>query len=178
MEHNIDILVQRMIDKDEKEAFKYAEQLGKIGTEEVLEKMLFILKSHDTENVYLASRVLGKIENNERALGPLLEVIHDKNNIQTNGGLVESLESFDLREKLVDIFRIYLFGNYKASILAKEYLDYTEFDISPRIIKKAEKHWNHYKNNIKQDEAFEIKKREADSIFKDLHALFDENNRP
>jgi ribonuclease BN (tRNA processing enzyme) len=116
--------------------------------------------------------------NHERALGPLLEVIHDKNNIQTNGGLVESLESFDLREKFVDIFRIYLFGNYKASSLAKEYLDYTEFDISPRIIRKAEKHWCHYKNNIKQDEAFEIKKRETDSIFKDLHALFDENDRP
>lgn len=172
MEHNIDILVQRMIDKDEKEAFKYADQLGKIGTEEVLDKMLFILKSHDTENVYLASKVLGMVENNERALGPLLEVIHDKNNIKSNGGLVESLEFFDLREKFVDIFRIYLFGNYKASILAKEYLDYTEFDISLRIIKKAEKHWNHYQNNVKQDEAFEIKKREALTILGELKAMF------
>jgi hypothetical protein len=114
------------------------------------------------------------MDQNNKALEPLLEVIHDKNNKQKNGALVEVLDSFDLRENFVDVLRIYLFGNFKASILAKDYLDHKEFDITPRVIKKAEKHWNHYQNNIKMDEEFEIKKKEVDAIFIDLRSMFEE----
>ena len=172
MEDKIDILVQKMIDRDEKDSFKYAEQLARIGTQEVAEKVLQIVQGKDLENAYLASKVLGMMENGQIGLDPLLNVILNKENMAQNGALVESLEAFDLREKFVEIFRLYLFGNYKASTHAKYYLDYTEFDITPRVIKKAEKHWNHYQNNVKQDEAFEIKKREALTILRELKEMF------
>lgn len=173
MEKEIDFLIRRMIDKQEKDAYKYADELGEIGTDEAMEKALFLLEKNDMESAYLAARALGKMKNNKKALAPLLELIHDQKNKHHNGALVEALEAFDLREHFVDILRIYLFGNYKASTLAKDYLDYTEFDITPRVIKKAEKHWNHYKNNIKQDEIFELKKREVEAILRDIKSLFE-----
>ncbi|MBD8489249.1 HEAT repeat domain-containing protein [Echinicola sp. CAU 1574] len=174
MAANIDLLINKMCDKKEEEAYIYADELAEIGGEEVLNKLLIVLKGEDVESAYLAARALSAMENNQEALAPLLEVIHDKNNKMKNGTFVQSLEGFDLSEKFVDILRIYLFGNFKASFLAKDYLDYTEFDITPRTIKKAEKHWKHFQNNSKQDEAFEIKKEETESILNDLKAMFDE----
>jgi hypothetical protein len=52
--------------------------------------------------------------------------------------------------------------------LAKEQLDFSEFDITARVIKKAEKHWNHYSNNVKHDEAYEVRKAEVETMLKDL----------
>ena len=57
--------------------------------------------------------------------------------------------------------------------MAKGYLDFKEFDITPRVIKKAEKHWNHYSNNIKHDEVYEIRKSEVDAMLADLRAFLD-----
>jgi HEAT repeat protein len=172
MEDKIDILVQKMIDREEKESYKYAEQLARIGSEEVMDKVLRILRGTDLDNAYLAAKVLGKMENRQMGLDPLLEVILDKENMAHNGALVEALEAFDLRHKFVEIFRLYLFGSFKASTLAKYYLDFTEFDITPRVIKKAEKHWNHYQNNVKHDDEFEIKKKEALTILGELKDMF------
>lgn len=173
MENEIDFLIQRMIDKNEQEAYKYADQLGEIGTDEAMEKAISILENEDMESAYLAARALGKMKHNNKALGPLLEVIHDKKNKKNTGALVEVLEAFDLSENFVDILRIYLFGSYKASALAKEYLDHSEFDITPRVIKKAEKHWRHYQSNTKKDDVFELKKKEVENILNDLRSLFE-----
>ena len=172
MENKIDFLIERMTDKEEKEAFKYAEELAAIGTEEVYQKAIELLKSKDWEVAYLSAKVLGKMEQRDEALDTLMEVIHDRDNSTRAGELVEALGVFDLSNHFVDVLRIYLFGNYKASVLAKEYLDHTEFDITPRMIKKAHKHWHHYQNNVKKDEAYEIKEKEVKAVFDDLHDLF------
>lgn len=172
MERKIDFLFGKMLDKEENEALRYADSLAKYNTDEVMERLLSILQGEDMENAYLAAKALGKMDQKQRALGPLLEVIHKKENQQKNGGLVEALGDFDLQDNFVDILRIYLFGNFKASMLAKGYLDHAEFEITPRVIKKAEKHWKHYQNNSKKDDAFEIKMREITSIFNELTALF------
>ncbi|SRR5690606_14067874 len=172
MENNIDFLIERMTDKQEPEAFKYAEKLAAIGGEEVYNKTLELLKSDDWEISSLAAKVLGKLERRNEALGILMELIHDKDNVTRSGELVEALEAFDLSNHFVDVLRIYLFGSYKASVLAKGYLDHTEFDISPRVIKKAQKHWKHYQNNVKRDEAYELKEKEIQAIFQDLEDLF------
>lgn len=172
MENKIDLLIERMTDKEEKEAFKYADELAAIGTEEVYHKALDLLKSKDWEIAYLSAKVLGKMEQRDEALDTLMDIIHDRDNSIRAGELVEALSLFDLSNHFVDVFRIYLFGSYKASVLAKEYLDHTEFDITPRMIKKAQKHWHHYQNNVKKDEAYEIKAKEVKSILDDLQDLF------
>lgn len=172
MENNIDFLIERMTDKEEREAFKFAEKLAVIGGEEVFAKTLQLLRSEDWEISSLAAKVMAKLEQREDALDTLMEIIHDRDNVTRSGELVEALDAFDLSNHFVDVLRIYLFGSYKASVLAKEYLDHTEFDITPRVIKKAQKHWKHYQNNVKRDEAYEIKEREVEAIFGDLEDLF------
>lgn len=161
-----------MCDKDEAEAYVFADRLAKIGTEEVLNELLIILKSGDMDNAYLAAKALSQMKENQKALDELLEVIHDKKNQQQNGGLVQMLEGFDLSDKFVDIFRIYLFGNFKASLFAKEYLDTVEFELSPRVLKKVEKHWTHYLNNSNpHDEEVKAKRTEAEEIIKEIREL-------
>ncbi|QDH80503.1 HEAT repeat domain-containing protein [Echinicola soli] len=174
MAQDIDLLIQKMCDKQEEEAFNYADQLAEIGGKEVLERLVEVLKGEDMESAYLAARGLAAMENNDAALDPLLEVIHDKQNKMRNGTFVQSLEGFDLSDKFVDILRVYLFGNFKASLLAKEYLDYTEFEITPRVIRKAEKHWKHFQNNSANDQEYDIKKQEIEEILGEMRGMFDE----
>ena len=174
MDNNIENLFARMCDKQEEEAFKFADKLAEIGGEEVLNKLIELVKNEDIECVHLAARALAKMEDNQSALDTIMDAIHDNSNRHQNGALVQALEGFDLSSSFVDIFRIYLFGNFKSSLLAKEYLDYVEFDVTPRVIKKAEKHWNHFINNSKHDEEFEIKKTEVEEMLSEMKAMFEE----
>lgn len=176
MQQKVQDLFRKMCDKDEAEAFVYADQLAKIGSEEVLSKLLELLRSEDFDDAYLAARALSKMENNQAALEPLLEVIHAKSNQNRNGGFVEMLEGFDLSDSFVDLFRIYLFGNFKASLLAKALLDSVEFDITPRVLKKAEKHWKHFTNNTNaESDEFMLKKDEVETMLQEMRDLFDDN---
>ncbi|KEO73982.1 HEAT repeat domain-containing protein [Anditalea andensis] len=174
MDNNTENLFAKMCDKQEEEAFKYADKLAEIGGDEILNKLIELVKSDDIECVHLAARALANIDNNQSALDTIMEAIHDNRNRHQNGALVQALEGFDLSLKFVDIFRIYLFGNFKSSLLAKEYLDYVEFDVTPRVIKKVEKHWKHFINNSKNDEGFEIKKAEVEEILSEIKAMFEE----
>ena len=171
MEQQIDELMLKFLNKEEGDPYYYGDKLAKIGSAEVREKLIAVVKGEDMDNAFLASKVLGKMEDNGEGLDAILEVIHLPANRGSNGGLVSLLEDFDLSDKFVDIFRIYLFGNFKAYSLAKEYLDYTEFDITPRTLKKAEKHWKHFLNNSGADEWFELKKQEAEEIFKEIREI-------
>ncbi len=166
-------LIERMCDKDEDEAYNYADKLAEIGSEEVLHELIKILKGEDLDNAYLAARALAKMDNNMEALDPMFDVILDKENKNKNGAFVQALEGFDLSSKIVEICRIYLFGNFKSSALAKVYLDYEEFDVSPRVIKKIEKHLNHFENNIARDDGeYIIKKNEVEKIVNEMRELF------
>lgn len=171
MKDQIDLLISKMKDHSEEEAFVFSDELAAIGSQEVIDKMLEVIDEADEENTHLATRTLSLIEHNESALGPLMERIHDKKYKPFQGSLVESLSGFDLSGSFVDILRIYLNGNFKSSGLAKWHLDFTEFDIAPRVLKKATKHWNHYTHNARHDQEFEEKQEEVRSILNDLHEL-------
>ncbi|MCH7400243.1 HEAT repeat domain-containing protein [Belliella kenyensis] len=174
MDNKIQSLFIKMCDKSEDEAYAYADQLAEIGTEEILDKLIEILNGEDIDNSYLAARALSKMEHNQKAIEPLLELIHHHKNKHRNGQYVQALEGFDLSERFVDLLRIYLFSNFKSSTLAKYYLDYVEFDLSPRTLKKAEKHWGHYENNVdKESDDYLIKKEEVLTMFEEIKALFE-----
>lgn len=171
---NINKLIEGLLDKNKEEPMKYGEQLVRIGGSEVQEKLIQVLQSGNTEDAYLATRVLALMDNKSMALDALFEVIHLPSNQHNNGGLVSLLEEFDLINSFVDLFRIYLFGNFNASTLAKVHLDYAEFDITPRTLKKAEKHWHHFLNNASKNDGFELKKAEAATILAELKQLLEE----
>jgi hypothetical protein len=175
MQHTVDQLIARMCDPQEKEAYFFADKLSKIGNQEVIDKLILILKSENYENAILAARALGNIEENESALEDLFEVIHSKENKLQNGIFVQTLEGYDLSDRFVDLFRLYLFGNFKTSALAKELLDTVEFELTPRVLKKIEKHWSHFKNNIDQNsDEFEIKRSEVEIMLEEIREIFSE----
>jgi len=171
---NIDKLVDNLLDKTKDEPMKYGEQLVRIGGSEVQEKLIHVLKSSDMEDAFLATKVLSMMDNKSATLDTLFEVIHLPSNQQNNGGLVSLVEEFDIIDKFVDLFRIYLFGNFKSSTLAKVHLDYAEFDITPRSLKKAEKHWSHFLNNASKSDDFELIKAEAATILAELKQILEE----
>jgi hypothetical protein len=53
-------------------------------------------------------------------------------------------------------------------------LDSVEFDITPRTIRKAEKHWNHYLHNPEDEESVALKKLEVEPMLQELKDLFEE----
>ena len=149
-------------------AYEASDSLGRIGSEAVVTAMIELLNNDNPESRHMAARTLELVQNNANALEPLLVAIQDKKNINQAGDLMMALESFDVSSKYVEIFKLYLFGSFKVSLIAKDLLDYKEFDITARVLKKATKHWNHFVNNVKQDEAFDLKKIEVEEILEDL----------
>ncbi len=149
-------------------AYKASDSLARIGNEEVVENMILLLSHPNPETRILAARTLGLLRDNHRALEPLLEAVANKENGLIAGDLLMALDGFDVSDCYVELFRHYLSGSFKVSAIAKELLDFKEFDITPRVIRKAEKHWNHYVNNVKKDEVFDLKRKEVEAMLNDL----------
>ena len=103
-----------------------------------------------------------------------MEAIQREENKEIVGDFLAALEGFDLSGVYVEIFRLYLFGNYRVSMLAKDLLDHKEFDITPRVLKKAQKHWKHYSNNVKLDEVYALRKIEVEEMLSDLQVFIDD----
>ena len=170
----VDTLILKLQDPTNDSSYYYSDELGLIGTAYAIEQLLALLSHEDVEVKYLAARTLGLVEENSSAYDALLAAINDKKNKSCSGGLTEALEGFDLSQKFVDIFKLYLFGNLKTSGLAKRLLNYEEFDITPRVVRKSEKHWKHYQSNVKQDEEFELTKLEVEGLLSELKLMFEE----
>lgn len=154
-------------------AYKASDTLGHFGSEDVIEAMIDLLNHPSKESRYMAARTLGLVKNNGSALNPMMEAIKNNENSAIAGDLLMELEGFDISAIYVDLFKLYLFGSFKVSAISKDLLDHKEFDITPRVIRKAEKHWNHYSNNVKQDEVYALRKIEIDEILNDLNAYVD-----
>ncbi|MEQ8477903.1 HEAT repeat domain-containing protein [Fulvivirga sp.] len=168
MANDIPALINSLNGSLPENAYEISDTLGHIGEEEVLVAMLKLLSHGNDENRIIASRTLGKLKDNAAALPNLLEAITAKENVSIAGDLLVALEGFDISDRFVEIFKLYLFGSFKVSNIAKDLLDYKEFDITPRVIKKAKKHWNHYSNNIKHDDAYQLRKVEVEEMFEDM----------
>lgn len=167
----IDFLIAKLEDKKEQEAFQYSDELAEIENPYTVSRLISLLENGTPETKYLAARTLSLLEENEAALIPLLEEINKGKN---SGGLAVALEGFDCSQNFVAIFKLHLFGSYKTQAMAKLILDDTEFDITPRVIRKAEKHWKHYANNVKQDDVFALKKNEIETLLNELKSLFED----
>lgn len=174
MEDEIQNLINRMSDPNEKEAYYFADKLGKFIDEGGRDTVIELVKGDQWEIAYLACRALSQSSFNEESLDAIFEAINDKKNRPHQGAFVQILEEFDLSLRFVDIFRVFLFGNFKAQALAKMYLDEVEFDMTPRTLRKAEKHWNHYLHNPEDEGSLQLKKMEVEPILEEIRRLFSE----
>ncbi len=159
-------------------AYEAADKLAELGGEEVIQQLLALLSSSNFNTVYLAARALSKRKDNGTAIEAVFELIKDGKEPFLKGILTEALSGFDCSEYFVDVFKLYLFGNLKVSAMAKEVLDDQEFAITPRVIRKAEKHWKHYTHNVKQDADFDLKKEEVEAMFDTMKGLFEGEDLP
>ncbi|WP_373398516.1 HEAT repeat domain-containing protein [Algoriphagus halophilus] len=107
MQEETQKLFDKICDPNEKEAFYFAEKLGKINTEEVKDKLIELVKGDNWEIAYLACKALAKTSFNNKALEAIFTAIRDKKNQKHQGAFVQVLEEFDLSESFVDIFRVY-----------------------------------------------------------------------
>lgn len=171
---DISSLLKTLTDQLDGNSFEASDSLSNIGTEGVVNAMIYLLNHPNLESRFMAARTLGLIENNQIALPALLEAIKQKENNSIQGDLLMALEGFDIADYYVEIFRLYLFGSFKVSHVAEDLLDHKEFNITPRVIKKARKHWQHFSNNTKHDEAYTIQKREVEERLNDLKIYIDE----
>lgn len=172
MDQDLEFLFSKITDPNESEAYVFADKLGLKANEEAKDKLLELVKGDNWEIAYLACRALSKTIWQDEALDAIFDVIFDRKNKNLQGAFVQILEEYDLSLRFVDIFRVYLFGNFKASTLAKDYLDQVEFEITPRTIRKAEKHWNHYLHNPEDEGSMEIKKAEIEPMLLEMKELF------
>lgn len=175
MDEEIQGLINRMSDPNEKEAFYFADKLGKNLDVNGRDKLIELVRGDSWEIAYLACRALSQSSFNEESLDAIFEAINDKKNRPQQGAFVQILEEFDLSQRFVDIFRVFLFGNFKAQALSKMYLDEVEFDMTPRTLRKAEKHWNHYLHNPEDEGNLELKKLEVEPIFAEIRELLAED---
>jgi len=155
-------------------SFNASNYLGSIGSEEVVNAMIALLNDPNPETRFMASRTLGLVENNSAALPALFEAFKKKENSEILGDLLMALEGFDVSDSYVELFRLYLFGSFKVSRIAEDLLDHKEFNITLRVLKKAHKHWGHYSNNVKQDEAFALQKIEVEDRLNDLKRFMED----
>ncbi len=164
MDDKIQLLIDSFANSENEEVYQNADQLAAIGTKEVLVAMLPLLENEESAIRYLAGRTLMQMKENDGALEAIFNLLDNKGYVGSKSELLEILEGFDISSKFVPIFKQYLFGSFKVSAMAKNLLDYKEFVLTPRVLKKCEKHWQHYQNNVKQDEVFEVKKIEVNEI--------------
>ena len=172
MQEEIDRLIIKMCDPSEKEAYFFADKLGKLIDDAGKVRLIELINGENWEHGYLAARALSNANYNEESLDAIFEAIANKIHRSHQGAFVQVLELFDLSDRFVDIFKVYLFGNFKASTLAKAYLDEVEFDITPRTIRKAEKHWSHYLHNPEEEGSLAVKKMEVEPMFLEMKELF------
>lgn len=168
-------LVEKLKGKLSEDAFEISNKLAEIGSEEVKNQMVQLLECPNLESRIIAARTLSLTPNNSDILETLLIAINHKDNESIVGDLVMFLENFDLSQHYVDVFKLYLFGSFKVSTQAKDFIDHKEFDVTPRVLKKVKKHWNHYTNNVKHDELFDLTKIEVSEILDDLESYISSN---
>ncbi|UZD23203.1 HEAT repeat domain-containing protein [Algoriphagus halophytocola] len=174
MEEEIQSLLNKMCNPEEKEAYFFADKLGSKLDDSNKDLVIRLVGDDNWEHAYLACRALSKSPYNEESLDAIFAAIHDKKNKAHQGAFVQILEEFDLSERFVDIFKVYLFGNYKSSTLAEVYLDSVEFELTPRTLRKAEKHWKHYLHNPEDEGTVQVKKDYATALLEEIRELFSE----
>ena len=167
----IETLIAKFYLKEEEEVFIYTDELAKMGGAEVKGRMLKLLFEDNEEVQYLAAATLSKIKDNQDILPDFFAAINHPLLRNRNSSLVEALSGFDVSDYFVDILKWYLIGGLKTSAMAKLLFDYTEFNITPRILKKARKHLHHFEYNSPKDDRSELKHYETMEILNDLEAL-------
>lgn len=164
-----------LLGDNEDKAIEASNFLANRLNDEILTFLIDLLDSEEEFIRDISAITLAK-NPDDRVVEPLFNAILKSENENTRGVLVNSLAYFEIDDHFVDVFKLYLFGNFKVSPFAFDLLNSKSFDIRPRTLKKALKALHHFSHNIgEEDEAAQEKKQEATTILKEIEELLAED---
>ena len=85
MAFDITVYVDQLTGEMDESAYKASDALGRIGSEEVVDEMIKLLEHPYPESRIIAARTLGLVENNSKALIPIIEAVSNKENSSIAG---------------------------------------------------------------------------------------------
>ena len=120
-----------LIGDNEDKAIEASNFLANRLDDEILTFLIDLLDSNDELIRDMAAITLAK-NPDIRVVEPLFNAILKSENENARGVLVNCLAYFEIDDHFVDVFKLYLFGNFKVSPFAFDLLNSKSFDIRPR----------------------------------------------
>ncbi|MCC5921732.1 MAG: hypothetical protein LAT68_02815 [Cyclobacteriaceae bacterium] len=168
-------LLAAMLDKNEENAFRYAEELGKRNPTDLWDEFYRLLSEGNEEEKYLVARALQNMTELTDEQGEAVFKLLEKGKYR-EGVLMEALEAFSSESNFVDYFKVFLYGSFKSSALARLKLDHEEFVITPRTLKKLAKNWEHFSHNTSKNDHYQHKKEYYETILSEMEGLLSESD--
>ena len=110
-------------------ALNAADNLGKIGGDNIVKFLIELLESNDARIRNAASLSIRETKDS-RAIQPLLKSIFKPENRDYNGTMVYALQTLDCKNQLVELFKILFYESYESKMGAYTILDKQIFEFS------------------------------------------------
>lgn len=125
---------------DSRIALNAADNLGKIGGDNIVKFLIELLESNDAKIRNAAALSLRETKDN-RAIQPLLKSIFKPENRNYNGTMVYALQTLDCKNQLVELFKILFYESYESKMGAYTILDEQVFEFSREDLIEIERMW-------------------------------------
>ena len=139
------------LSNDLKTVQKSADNLVKIGGDNVVKFLIGLLELQHVEKRNIVALALRDLKNN-KAIEPILKSIFKSENKNYNGTMVYTLQELNCKNKLVEIFKILFFQGYEAKLLAYNILDEQIFEFKKNDLIEIQKMWKEYNLNPDKNE--------------------------
>ena len=146
MRSNIEKWKVEIQSEDWNVALDAADNLGKIGGDNVIDFLLNLLSSNEMRIRNAAALAIRNLQDS-KAIEPLLVSIFNPENKDYNGTMVYALQTLDCKNNLVDIFKILFYESYESKIVAYAILEEQTFEFSREELLKIKAMWGEIENN-------------------------------
>ena len=121
-------------------ALNAADNLGKIGGDNIVKFLIELLESNDARIRNAASLSIRETKDS-RAIQPLLKSIFKPENRDYNGTMVYALQTLDCKNQLVELFKILFYESYESKMGAYTILDKQIFEFSREDLIEIKRMW-------------------------------------
>lgn len=131
---------EKILSKDWKIALNAADNLAKIGGDEVIKFLIKLLDSKEARIRNAAALSIRDTKDNQ-AIKPLLKSIFKPENRDYNGTMVYALQTLDCKNNLVELFKILFYESYESKMGAYAILDEQIFEFHREDLMEIQKMW-------------------------------------
>lgn len=160
---------KELFSEDSEIALNAAEQLAKIGGEDIVQFLIALLNLENAEIRNLAALSLREIKDN-RAIEPLLKAIFKPESRDYNGTMVYALQPLDCKHKLVALFKILFYESYESKMAAYTILNEQNFEFRREDLLEIQSMWKACNDQAEKVNGFE--EEETRLMMKDAYEGF------